>query len=259
MGNDTEEITARLRAAGCVFADDEARVLLDTTSDPVELAAMVERRAAGEPLERVVGWAAFCGLRIAIDPDVFVPRRRSELVVEAAIELASPAAVVVDLCCGTGAIGAAIATQVVGIELHAADIEPTATACARRNLIGIGTVHEGDLYDALPPSLVGRIDVIVANAPYVPTDAIGLLPAEARLHEPLVTLDGGSDGLEVHRRIAAGAPAWLAPGGHLLIETTDEQSHVAQRFFSDHGLDARRMTSETLDTTVVVGTRPVGA
>jgi release factor glutamine methyltransferase len=82
----------------------------------------------------------------------------------------------------------------------------------------------GDLYEPLPASLSGRVDVVVANAPYVPTDAIALMPAEARLHEHRVALDGGADGLDVVRRVVEGAPAWLAPGGHLLIETSTDQA-----------------------------------
>src|SRR5919198_868550 len=103
------EIVSRLRAAGCVFAEDEALLLISAAGSPGELAAMVDRRIAGLPLEHVLGWAEFCGLRIAVDPEVFVPRRRTELLVRQAIALARPGAVVVDLCCGSGAVGAALA------------------------------------------------------------------------------------------------------------------------------------------------------
>src|SRR3954454_10326349 len=99
------DIVSTLRAAGCVFAEDEARLLAEAARDPVELADMVARRAAGVPLEHVLGWASLCGLRVAVDPGVFVPRRRTELLASQAIELAPRGAVVVDLCCGSGGGG----------------------------------------------------------------------------------------------------------------------------------------------------------
>ncbi|CCB74560.1 MULTISPECIES: putative protein N(5)-glutamine methyltransferase [Streptomycetaceae] len=251
------EVVARLRAAGCVFAEDEARLLLDAAGDPAALAAMVERRVRGLPLEHVLGWAEFCGLRIAVDPGVFVPRRRTEFLARQAAALLRPGAVVVDLCCGTGAVGAALATAVAGLELHAADIDPAAVRCARRNLAGLGgTVHHGDLYEPLPAALRGRVEVLVANAPYVPTGAIGLLPSEARDHEPAVALDGGADGVEVQRRVTAGASRWLAPGGHLLIETGERQAPRTAEAFTRGGLRARVVSCDDLGATVVIGTAP---
>ena len=163
-----------------------------------------------------------------------------------------PGAIVLDLCCGTGAIGAAIAAAVGDVELHAADVDPAAVRCARRNVPG--SVYAGDLYEALPPALRGRVDVLVANAPYVPTDAIATMPPEARDHEARIALDGGGDGLEVHRRVAAGACDWLAPRGHLLIETGVAQAPVACDLFRRHGLRARVARSEDHDATVVIGT-----
>ena len=105
--------------------------------------------------------------------------------------------------------------------MHAADVDPAAVACARRNL---PPVYQGDLYAALPERLRGRVDLLVVNAPYVPTAAIATMPPEARDHEPRVALDGGADGLDVQRRVAADAPAWLRPGGALLIETGADQA-----------------------------------
>jgi len=247
-------IVERLRAAGCVYAEDEAALLVAAIDDPAELEALVARRIEGLPLEHVLGWAEFHGRRIIVEPGVFVPRRRSELLVDQAAALLQPGAIVIDMCCGSGAICAVLATLVPGIELHAADIEPAAIRCARRNVEPLGgVVHEGDLFDPLPQSLRGRVDVIVANAPYVPSDEIETLPREARLHEPLVTLDGGSDGLDVQRGIVAGAPAWLAPGGHLLIETSDDQAETTRQLFTAAGFTTRQATSEELGATVVIG------
>jgi len=250
-------IVARLRAAGCVFAEDEARLLESAAGSPADLAAMVDRRVAGLPLEQVLGWAEFCGLRIAVDPGVFVPRRRTEFLVEQARALLPPRAVIVDLCCGAGAVGAALASGLDQAELHAADIDPAAVRCARRNVAGPGGhVYQGDLYHPLPADLRGRVTVVVANVPYVPTGEIRFLPPEARAHEPLVALDGGPDGLEVLRRVAAGAPEWLAPGGHLLIETSERQAPQAVAAFAASGLVPRVSASADLGATVVAGQFP---
>jgi release factor glutamine methyltransferase len=242
---------ARLRAAGCVFAEDEARLILATARSPAELDELVERRAAGLPLEQVIGWAEFCGLRIAVDPGVFVPRRRTEFLVQQAIGLASPGAVVVDLCCGAGAIGAALAAAVDRAEVYAADIDPAAVACARRNVPG--QVYQGDLYQPLPARLRGRVQILTANVPYVPTGDIEFLPPEARDYEPRVALDGGPDGLDLLRRVTAGAPDWLAPGGHLLIEISERQVPLAAAAFETSSLTPRIVTSQELNATVAIG------
>ncbi|MFC5664818.1 putative protein N(5)-glutamine methyltransferase [Kitasatospora misakiensis] len=254
-------VTARLRAAGCVFAEDEARILLAAAATPAELAAMVRDRAAGRPLEHVAGWAEFAGLRIAVDPGVFVPRRRSEFLVRTAVALAPANALVVDLCCGSGALGAALAATVGHpVRLFAADVDPAAVRCARRNLADLTTtgaeVFCGDLFDALPADLRGRVDVLLANVPYVPTADIELLPAEARVHEARPALDGGADGLDVLRRVAAEAPHWLAPGGALLFETSDQQADAALGVATAAGLSAVLGYDEDLDATVVTAVRP---
>ncbi|QUH02869.1 putative protein N(5)-glutamine methyltransferase [Saccharopolyspora erythraea] len=250
-------LITRLRHAGCVFAEDEADLLLAAAPTAADLDAMAARRAAGLPLEHVLGWAEFCGLRIAVDPGVFVPRRRTQHLARQAANLTRPHAVVADLCCGTGAVGAALAATHPGIQLHAADIDPAAVHCARRNLEPAGgQVHHGDLYEPLPPALRGRIDVLVANTPYVPTDALDLLPPEARIHEPRLALDGGGDGLDIQRRVTAQAPAWLAPGGHLLIETSTEQAPHTAAAFARHGLTPRISHCDELHATVVIGTKP---
>src|SRR6476661_8913753 len=199
-------VVARLRAAGCVFAEDEARLLLTEAGSPADLERMVGRRVAGVPLEHVLGWAEFGGLRIAVGPGVFVPRRRTELLVEEAVPLARPGAVVVDL------------------------------------------------FEALPAELHGRVDLLLANVPYVPSDAIALMPPEARLHEARVALDGGADGLDVARRVVADAQRWLAPGGSLLFETSEDQAAAAVDAVAAVGLRARVVTDDDRGATVVVGT-----
>jgi release factor glutamine methyltransferase len=274
-------LVGRLRAAGCVFAEDEAQLIVSAARTPADVTAMVDRRAAGLPVEQVVGWADFCGLRIAVGPGVFVPRRRTEFLVRRAAALAchpaattSPEApagevtgtpagqagarvVVVDLCCGAGPVGAALAAALGQVELHAVDIDPAALRCARRNLAAAGGhAYQGDLYEPLPATLRGRVDLLVANTPYVPSEEVRLLPAEARVHEPLVALDGGTDGLDIMRRVTAQAPRWLAPGGHLLVETSTRQASQAAAAAAASGLIPQVVSSEELDATVVIGTRP---
>jgi release factor glutamine methyltransferase len=252
-----DEVVARLRAAGCVFAEEEAALLRSAARDPAELDTLVGRRAAGEPLEQVIGWAEFCGLRIAVEPGVFVPRRRTELLVRRAVPLARPGEVVVDLCCGSGALGAALAAAVPGVELHAADLDPVAVRCARRNLAGTGAqVVQGDLFAPLAPALRGRVAVLLANVPYVPSAEVALLPPEAREHEPRAALDGGDDGLAVLRRVAADAAGWLRPGGSLLSETSERQVAAAVEALRRGGLLPRVEEDDDLGATVVIGTAP---
>jgi len=248
-------IAARLRAAGCVFAEDEARLLI-SAAGPAELDDMVRRRAAGAPLEHVLGWAEFCGLRVSVGEGVFVPRQRTRHLVRQAAALAPARAVAVDLCCGSGALGAALAAQADLAELHAADIDPAALRHARRNLPAHAQVHQGDLFGPLPARLRGRVHILVANIPYVPTAEIALLPAEARLHEPRTALDGGPDGLDVLRRLAAEAPLWLAPGGHLLVETARRQATAACAILSAAGLTSRVTEHTDPPATVVIAERP---
>ena len=298
-------IVFRLRAAGCVFAEDEARLLLSEASSTLELTEWLDRRVAGEPLEYILGWAEFCGLRIAVDPGVFVPRRRTGLLVSEAVTLLqeglttlgltavgpttealtapagtpvtpptprmpptpcmpltprptlTPAGIVVDLCCGSGAVGVAIASRVPGVQLHAADIDPVAVSCGRRNVTKVGgQIYQGDLYSALPSKIRGRVRLLAVNAPYVPTGALYTMPLEARNYEPRVSLDGGIDGLDLHRRVIAEAAEWLAPGGHLLIETSERQAAGTAAIMAAAGFAVRTVHSDELDGTVVIGSAP---
>lgn len=249
------QVVNRLRTAGCVFAEDEAAVILASAASPSDLSHMVARREAGAPLEHVVGWAEFCGRRILVGDGVFVPRLRTELLATEAVALARPGATVVDMCCGSGAIAAVVSAAVANVEVFAVDIEPAAVACARRNLPG-AFVAEGDLDAPLPERLQGRVDVLIANTPYVPSGDVRWLPREARLHEPTVTIDGGIDGLDIQRRVTALAARWLAPGGHLLVETSGEQAETTFALFVSAGLATRVVTSDELEATVVIGTRP---
>ena len=166
----------------------------------------------------------------SLDPGVFVPAAAPSS------SLARPHAVVLDLCCGSGTVGAAV-------------------RCARRNIAAHGQVYEGDLYDdPLPAALRGRVDMLVANAPQVPTEAIGMMPPETHLHEARIALDGGVDGLDVQRRVAPPRHCGWHPG-HLLVETSERQAPHTLEIFAHHGLVLGVAFSDELNATVVIGTQ----
>lgn len=259
-----DPLVATLRAAGCVFAEEEAGLLRQAATSPRELAALVDRRVAGVPLEYLLGWTEFGGARVAVGPGVFVPRQRTVFLIEEAVRRTGARSgdrrTVVDLCCGSGALGLAATTTLrargVDVDVVASDIDPTAVACARRNLEPLGgRVFHGDLFEALPGELVGRVDLLLANTPYVPTGRIAGMPPEAREHEPRVALDGGADGLDVLRRVAATAARWLTVGGCLLVEIGTDQIETAVGIVHGGRLRAEVARSDDYGATVVCGTR----
>ncbi len=257
MGDTPDEIVEILRDAGCVFAEDEARLLTAAAGSPVDaerLAGLVRRRVAGEPLEVILGWVEFDGLRLRVEAGVFVPRQRSVFLVERAARLARPGDLVLDLCCGVGALGAALAARVPGLRVLAGDVDPVAVSCARSNLGG-ARVFLGDLFEAVPDELAGTLDLIVVNAPYVPTAELIMMPSEARDHEPRQALDGGEDGLDVHRRILADATTWLRPGGSLLIECGASMAGASAAAARSAGLIATVAHDDDREATVVSAIR----
>ncbi|MFC8801516.1 putative protein N(5)-glutamine methyltransferase [Promicromonospora sp. NPDC057138] len=294
------ELVARLRAAGCVFAEDEARILTEAAAgDAARLEELVAARVGGLPLEHLVGWAELDGRRWRVAPGVFVPRQRSELLVREAAERAAAGAaepsaghgavLLVDLCCGCGALGGAVAARLLAaghdVELHAADVDPVAVTCAHDNFKALADddggpgasgapgplqhsaatprpgrlsahTYTGDLAEPLPAEVWGRVDVLVANAPYVPTSAISMMPPEARDHEPHAALDGGDDGLAILRRVIDLAPTLLRPGGHLLIETGEAQVSAAVGHMTAAGLTPTVLSDEDLGATALAATLP---
>ncbi|WP_337191640.1 putative protein N(5)-glutamine methyltransferase [Nocardioides flavescens] len=251
---DLAALVARLRAAGCVFAEEEAALLVAEAPGPAALERAVVRRVDGEPLELVLGWAEFCGLRLAVAPGVFVPRRRTELLVRTGAAGLAAGDVVVDVGCGTGAVAAALGATVPGLALHAVDVDPAAVSVARSNLPA-AHVWEGDLLDPLPAHLRGRVALLAANTPYVPSEEVALMPREARDHEHRVALDGGGDGVEVQRRLLVQAPTWLAPGGRVVVETGRRQAALTVDAARAAGLVAEVVTDDEVDGTVVVARR----
>lgn len=255
-------LAERLATAGCVRPRDEADVLVASARTEGELEAMVARREGGEPLEHIVGWAEFRGRRYVVGPAVFVPRARSELLVEEAASLvrctsgAGRDVVVVDLCCGVGAVGGSLAAELPQVRLYATDVDLRSVEYAARNVAPLGgAVYQGDLFTALPRRLRRRVDVLVASPPYVPTEDFALLTAQARHFEPSRALDGGPDGLSLVDRIARGAAQWLTPAGCVALEVAERQLDRVERVLSDLGYAVRTVTSEPYGAAVVVGRR----
>ncbi|HSU01636.1 MAG TPA: putative protein N(5)-glutamine methyltransferase [Nocardioides sp.] len=251
-------VVARLRAAGCVWAEDEAALLETGAGSPEQLESWVARRVAGEPLETVLGWVELLGLRLAVVPGVFVPRRRTGLLARTTLAhvptvgATGQRPVVVEMCCGVAPVAAHLAARTARVELHAADVSAVALSCARSN-VPAAELHLGDLYAALPPRLRGRVAVLAANAPYVPTDRIASMPPEAREHEPRAALDGGVDGVDVHRRLAAGAVDWLVPDGVLLVETSPSQAAATTAAMAAAGMTVEVVVDDEVGGCVAVG------
>lgn len=238
------QLTARLRAAGCVFAEDEAAILLERAgSDAALLEELTMRRIDGEPLETLVGWVDFGGLRLAVGPGAFVPRQRTLALAERAVrELedllgsGSGRPVFVEAFCGVAPVATTLA-EVFGRDsnatgstprIFACDTDPLALGYARKNLGSAGEVCLANVLDGLPEELRGRVDLIAAVPPYVPEDELELLPHEARDHEPLAALIGGTDGMRWIDALVEEAAEWLVPGGVLLVEFAERQERAVR-------------------------------
>jgi release factor glutamine methyltransferase len=212
-GQVVDDVVQRLRAAGSVFAEDEARLLAGDE-------ALIARRIAGERLEHVLGWVEFGGLRLEVDPGVFIPRPQTEALAEQAAALQP--AVALDLFAGCGAIACVVKARNPAARVVAAEADPAALACARRNGARLGVeVVPADVDYGVPAELEGRVDVLTANVPYVPTAELPFVPHDG---EPDEALDGGVDGLEWVQRVKEIAPRWLRRGGVLLYEQPGEGS-----------------------------------
>ena len=225
----------------------------------------VERRAAGEPLQHVTGEMPFRHLILKVCPGVFIPRPETEVLVDEALAALAPEpaeAIVVDLCTGSGAVALSIAHERAASRVWATELVPATAEIARANAERCGVaervcVLEGDLFAPLPDELRGRVDLVVANPPYIPTGDLAALPAEVGEYEPHVALDGGADGLDVARRIAAGAHAWLRPGGMLALELDESRVAAAVDEASAWGyVDARAVRDLTGRERVLAARRP---
>jgi release factor glutamine methyltransferase len=230
---EAEALVALLERGGFVAAAEEAEELLERAAGDAELLdALVARRLTGEPLAWIVGSEAFCGLRIRVDPGVYVPRWQSEPLALRAVERLPADGAAIDLCTGSGAIAATLMANRPGARVVASDVDARAVACAAANGV---EVYRGDLFDPLPVALEGRVDVVIGVVPYVPTPALPLLQRDTLTFETPLSYDGGSDGTDVLRRVLAGAPRFLRRGGALLLELGGEQAGALTADLARHG------------------------
>lgn len=226
-----EELT---RAGFLAPTAEAAELAAASDGDEDLLRAMVQRRTTGEPLAWITATRVFCGETLIVHPGVYVPRPQTEPMTREAVELLPQDGIAVDLCTGCGAIAAVLARRQPGARVVGVDLDPTAVACARAN--GIEAV-EGDLIDALPASLHGTVDIVVGVVPYVPTEALHLLPRDVQAHEPRLALDGGRRGTALLERAIQGAAALLRPGGHLLLELGGDQNQQLAALLERSGFE----------------------
>ncbi|MEJ7707613.1 MAG: methyltransferase domain-containing protein [Nocardioidaceae bacterium] len=226
-----EAVVARLREAGCVYAEEEARLLLANFRNVAQLEPAVQRRETGEPLEHVLGYAVFCDLRIAVHRPVFIPRRRAEGLAKAAVDEVRSSrrgdTWFLDLGCGSGAIAATVVSATESSKVWASDVSAEAVACARLNAARYGyTVVLSDWWTQLPRELAGSLDVVAAYLPHVPDARVHDVPTDYRRAEEERAWRGGNDGLSALRSVLPGLGNWLAPTGVFMTLLAREQ--VAQ-------------------------------
>ena len=258
MAQGLSQLAARLAAGGSVCAEEEAELLLAEAQSPQQLEHMVAVRLLGQPLEYVLGRAWLAGVRVAVESGVFVPRVRTELLVREAVARVPPhRAIIVDMCCGSGAVGAADPGPPAG--------GPPGRAAFRRQRSSGGALRapQPSHFPRTPPAAwatcmrrcrpawLAGCTLSSPTAPHVPSRAVAHLPREAHLYEAPAALDGGADGLDVLWRVAAGAPARLAAGGHVLVEASPPQ---APAVFESHGFSAEVILDSDREAASVVGT-----
>jgi release factor glutamine methyltransferase len=213
---DRGSVAVRLANAGFVAAGAEAAELVAAAGgDGPRLESMLSRRLTGEPLAWITGRTTFADQEILVAPGVYVPRWATEALARRAVELLPGDGTAVDLCTGSGAVAKVLAVARPDARVVAGDVDARAVASAVANGV---EARQGDLFDAVPADLAGSVDVVVAVAPYVPTDALALLARDTLTFESRRSYDGGPDGTDVLRRVVAGGPRYLRPGGWLLLE-----------------------------------------
>ena len=256
MSEERLRVVLALTDGGCVAPAEEADALFQASSVGVgSIEELVARRLHGEPLAWITGSVLFCGVRILVDPGVFVPRPHTEAMVQRAISLLPAGGIAVDLCTGSGAVAAVLAWAHPQATVIATDIDPVAVACARRNGVN---VLVGDLDEPLPPSLRGRVDVMTAVVPYVPSEELPFLPRDVLANEPRPALDGGPGGTTVLVQVAEAAVRWLGPGGSVLLELGGDQADEVATALEGVGLSAIRVhrDDDGQDRTIEARTAP---
>jgi len=219
--SDRKMLTGRLTNAGCVAPEEELDDLIGAADgDRERLERLVERRMTGAPLAWVTGSTGFLGHRVKVDTGVYVPRWQSEILVRKAIECLPEDGLAADLCTGSGAIAVALRLARPRARIVATEIDPSACRCAASNGV---EVFEGDMADPLPNDLYGRVDLVIAVVPYVPTEAFAYLPRDVREHEPSLALDGGPDGTRLLRAAIWAGSRLLRTAGTLILELGGDQ------------------------------------
>lgn len=214
-------LTELLARNGFVAAAEEAEELLACArGDRDQLELIVARRLTGEPLAWITGTASFCGIEVNIAPGVYVPRWQSEQLARRAVACLPAHGTAIDLCTGSGAIAKVLTVERREATVLASDLDERAVACAATNGV---QAHRGDLFAALPSALRGRVDVIVAVVPYVPTPELGLLQRDTFRFESPLAYDGGPDGTALLRRVMSDGRRFLRRGGTLLVELGGDQ------------------------------------
>ncbi len=235
MQLDRVSVTQMLAEAGCIAACEEADELIQAAAgDPDVLDGLVSRRTNGEPIAWLTGAVTFCGVRLFVEPGVYVPRWQTEPLARRAVALLPFGGVAVDLCTGVGAIAAVLAAAVPTARVLATELDENAARCARRNGV---EVFEGFLDDPLPRELEHRVDVLTAVVPYVPTDSLRLLPRDVLAFEPRLALDGGVDGLDLLDEVVRRSSRWLSPGGRLLLELGGDQAEPIGQLLLECGFE----------------------
>jgi len=238
----SSEVTRALAEAGCIAAGEEAAELIRAASgDPDVLAELVTRRTRGEPIAWLTGNITFCGLTLAVAPGVYVPRWQTEPLARRAAGLLPPGGTAADLCTGTGAIAAVLAAAEPTARVTATELDPDAARCARQNGV---EVFEGHLDDPLPVEMHRRLDVVTAVVPYVPTDALRLLPRDVRAFEPRLALDGGTEGIDLMGEVVRRSPRWLRRGGWLLLELGGDQAEPISRLLHEVGFGEPKVMTD---------------
>lgn len=243
---DAELLAAHLLHGGS-RAELQRALLMGERLTPAQVAeyeALVARRARREPLQHITGRAPFHHLELSVGPGVFVPRPETELLVEESLKVLSARAEsatgqlrIVDLCTGSGAIAAAVKSELPNAQVFAVELSEEAIPYARKNLEPLG-VHlvQGDALTALP-ELVGTFDAVLSNPPYIPSANVPADP-EAALHDPEMALyGGGADGMQMPTAIAARAYELLAPGGFFMMEHDDTQEGAVAELLARVGFE----------------------
>jgi release factor glutamine methyltransferase len=224
-------LSERLRAAGCIAAEDEAREMVDAAPDGEVPEEWIIRRERGEPLAWITGRTTFCGRRLHVDRGVYVPRPQTEELARRAEALLPAGGRALDLCTGCGAIAAHLQAVVPTATVVGVDRDQRAVDCARENGVEVSCADVDDAPD-------GPFDLVTCVPPYVPTAELSTLPADVRRYEPRAALDGGPDGLDTARRIVAAAGRLLGRGGWLVIELGGKQDELLDPALAAAGFDA---------------------